>query len=179
MVTHTSTSSLPRRQKRTARRGASRKGLTCADNARHELAGPGRTTRGVQKQAIDAKINGGNRTDSGTHGTETGAWCQSARMCALGSGEGAACGPWTDGTSPMDKFFHLAAKEADVDRIDRRSTLPLHADVMTHGALRDVGGRGCDRTCGDRRRRSDGAHVGGRVGAGGDRRCHCRAARQP
>ena len=39
---------------------------------------------------------------------------------------------------------------------------------------------GDDRACGgDRRRRSDGADVGGRVGVGGGRRCHCRAARQP
>ena len=40
--------------------------------------------------------------------------------------------------------------------------------------------RGYDRACGgDRRRRSDGADVGGRVGVGGRRRCHRRAARQP
>src|SRR5215207_249173 len=39
---------------------------------------------------------------------------------------------------------------------------------------------GYDRACGgDRRRRSDGADVGGRVGVGGRRRCHCRATRQP
>ena len=43
-------------------------------------------------------------------------------------------------------------------------------------------GRACghDRACGgDRRRRSDGADVGGRVGVGGGRRRHRRAARQP
>ena len=40
--------------------------------------------------------------------------------------------------------------------------------------------RGHDRACGgDRRRRSDGADVGGRVGVGGRRRRHRRAARQP
>ena len=40
--------------------------------------------------------------------------------------------------------------------------------------------RGYDRACGgDRWRRSDGIDVGGRVGVGGRRRCHCRAARQP
>ena len=40
--------------------------------------------------------------------------------------------------------------------------------------------RAMTRTCGgDRRRRPDGADVGGRVGAGGGRRCHRRAARQP
>src|SRR5215213_2104540 len=39
---------------------------------------------------------------------------------------------------------------------------------------------GYDRACGgDRRRRSDGVDVGGRVGVGGRRRCHCRATRQP
>src|SRR5215207_5558378 len=39
---------------------------------------------------------------------------------------------------------------------------------------------GYDRACGgDRWRRSDGADVGGRVGVGGRRRCHRRAARQP
>ena len=40
--------------------------------------------------------------------------------------------------------------------------------------------RGDDRACGgDRRRRSDGADVGGRAGVGGRRRRHRRAARQP
>jgi hypothetical protein len=39
---------------------------------------------------------------------------------------------------------------------------------------------GYDRACGgDRRRRSDRADARGRVGVGGCRRCHCRAARQP
>ena len=54
---------------------------------------------------------------------------------------------------------------------DRRRQAGARADRR---ALRD------DRACGgDRRRRSDGADVGGRAGVGGRRRRHRRAARQP